>query len=375
MSFSFLDILLIIGITQGVVTASLLLLSKEKRISNTLLALAILSFCFTSFKVLLNFMGVYSTFTYSRFIPIATELAIAPLFYFYLVALTTKGFAINLQVLRHFAPFIAAQLYAFSVYWMTWNIPSAAMQDQLVIKHHHDLIKLVEDYLTLASLFIYLFLGFKKFKVFQKQVKESTADTAYPTLSWLNSIVILFTLLGIFFLFNMGLEATLDLGSRSQTHWQLYFVYLSGIIYYLGFLGYRQKAPDLDQVFDLGDKLQNKKISPEKTTQIAKGVHQLLDESQVFLAPSLNARQVAEQLNISQTSLSFVINQHFGKSFRELINDYRIEESKKQLLTNESKASVLSIALQSGFNSEASFYRVFKKKTGMSPKEFIAQHE
>jgi len=68
-----------------------------------------------------------------------------------------------------------------------------------------------------------------------------------------------------------------------------------------------------------------------------------------------------------------VINSYFEKSFRNLINDYRIEDVKKKLLDPNNKASVLSLALESGFNSEASFYRVFKNSTGLNPKAFIEQ--
>jgi len=91
------------------------------------------------------------------------------------------------------------------------------------------------------------------------------------------------------------------------------------------------------------------------------------------LQPTLSAKDVATLLNISQTYLSQAINIHFGKSFRELINDYRIEDVKIKLLNVENNASILSIALESGFNSEASFYRVFKNKFNVSPTVYVKQ--
>lgn len=82
-------------------------------------------------------------------------------------------------------------------------------------------------------------------------------------------------------------------------------------------------------------------------------------------------RQVAERLAVNSGFLSQVINSRFNKSFRELINEYRIEEVKRQLLDNQQQASILSLALEAGFNSEASFYRVFKSSTGLTPKAFV----
>jgi methylphosphotriester-DNA--protein-cysteine methyltransferase len=45
-------------------------------------------------------------------------------------------------------------------------------------------------------------------------------------------------------------------------------------------------------------------------------------------------------------------------SFRNLINNYRVEEVKKRLGDPPSHLSVLGMALDCGFNSKASFYRI-----------------
>jgi len=49
-----------------------------------------------------------------------------------------------------------------------------------------------------------------------------------------------------------------------------------------------------------------------------------------------------------------------------------IEEVKSMLMRDDIEhMSILGIALDCGFNSEATFYRIFKKNTGISPKEYI----
>jgi AraC-like DNA-binding protein len=57
------------------------------------------------------------------------------------------------------------------------------------------------------------------------------------------------------------------------------------------------------------------------------------------------------------------------------VNGYRIEEAQQKLIdpTNQ-HLTISAIALECGFNSQATFQRAFKSKLHMTPKEYIAQH-
>ena len=56
--------------------------------------------------------------------------------------------------------------------------------------------------------------------------------------------------------------------------------------------------------------------------------------------------------------------------FSDLVNSYRVELAKETLIKDK-HLSVEGVALNSGFNSRATFYRVFKKHTGFSPTEYL----
>jgi AraC-like DNA-binding protein len=45
-------------------------------------------------------------------------------------------------------------------------------------------------------------------------------------------------------------------------------------------------------------------------------------------------------------------------------------EAQKNLIENDSSTTLFSIALDSGFNSESTFYKVFKEHTSVTPKQF-----
>jgi AraC-like DNA-binding protein len=54
------------------------------------------------------------------------------------------------------------------------------------------------------------------------------------------------------------------------------------------------------------------------------------------------------------------------------VNSYRVEEVKKRLGNLKYEhLSLTGIAFDCGFNSEASFYRIFRQQTGYSPKSYL----
>ena len=249
-----------------------------------------------------------------------------------------------------------------------------AQQQQIISGLHYKLVKETEDWCIVASVATYLFWGYQRYVQFQALVRNSTADSAYPTLSWLRSIMYLVIGLLVFLVVNMLLERFTTIQQHTEMHWRAHFIYLATVTYYLSFMSFRQKKPDLAQIYQPSADLNSDKSVGSDFKNIAENFTNLLEVQKVYLQPTLNAKYVAEMLNVSQTYLSQAINTQFGKSFRELINDYRIDDVKVKLLNAENSASILSMALESGFNSEASFYRVFKKKFNVSPTVYAEQH-
>ncbi|MES9930149.1 MAG: helix-turn-helix domain-containing protein, partial [Candidatus Thiodiazotropha sp. 6PDIVS] len=72
----------------------------------------------------------------------------------------------------------------------------------------------------------------------------------------------------------------------------------------------------------------------------------------------------------SPNYLSQVINEQSGYNFFDFINRYRVDEAKRCLTTPSGQSNVLSIALDSGFNSKSAFYTAFKRHTGQTPSQY-----
>ncbi|TRX62505.1 AraC family transcriptional regulator [Carboxylicivirga sp. M1479] len=82
---------------------------------------------------------------------------------------------------------------------------------------------------------------------------------------------------------------------------------------------------------------------------------------------------IAVQLGISHRYMSDTIKAETGKTAIDQINLYLVEEAKNLLLAPN--ASISATAYQLGFEYPQYFSRLFKKKTGLSPKEYIENAE
>ncbi len=76
----------------------------------------------------------------------------------------------------------------------------------------------------------------------------------------------------------------------------------------------------------------------------------------------------AKSLGYSTNYLSHRIKKLSGMSFPDILSNLRVEYSRDLLLRG---MTVLDAALESGFETERSFYRAFRKVTGMTPGEYV----
>ncbi|MDT7831082.1 helix-turn-helix domain-containing protein [Flavobacteriaceae bacterium S356] len=371
--FSLFDLLILLGIIQGIITSILLLNSKKNIQSNKLLALALLSFCFLSTKPLLHTFHLWET-NFFRFFPNGIELALSPLIYFYIKSLVTSRFRFKPRHWIHFIPFLLAQIYAFIVYFSVLRVNDFNEKDSIAQSFSFDFVKQSEEYLLLLLLPFYLFYSYKELMNYKKWLDNTISDSTFPDFSWLKNIFKLSLLIGLFLLVNHFLDIFFDLGDTTVLHYNLLNLFIAFMIYYLGLKGYLQP----DYTFSKNEIATTtnlpSKISDVKFKETVEQLQKVMDVDKVFLYPKLTIRELSYMINIPQRDLSHIINQYYKLSFRDFINQYRLEDVKSKLKDeNYSHMSILGIALESGFNSEASFYRIFKKNTGVSPKEFIQQ--
>jgi AraC-like DNA-binding protein len=98
----------------------------------------------------------------------------------------------------------------------------------------------------------------------------------------------------------------------------------------------------------------------------------LIERENLYLEPTINLENLATRLGKSRHQISKIINVKENRSFYDLINGYRVKHLQKMLYDpKNSRFTILSLGLESGFNSKASLNRIFKNTTGLTPREYL----
>lgn len=125
---------------------------------------------------------------------------------------------------------------------------------------------------------------------------------------------------------------------------------------------------------DVPAKYERSGLDEDAAADLAERLAGLMDKEKPYTRPSLTLTELASMLSVTPHNLSEVINTRFRRNFYDFINGYRVEQVKRDLGNPANKnLKILSIALDAGFNSKASFNGVFKAVTKLTPSEFRKQ--
>ena len=105
--------------------------------------------------------------------------------------------------------------------------------------------------------------------------------------------------------------------------------------------------------------------TPSKNNEIIKKAIGYIYEH--FNTP-LTLEETAASVHLHPSYFSSLFKQSTGSSFKEYLNMVRIEESKR-LLSN-TDYSIIDVAVAVGFEDQSYFSKVFKKYTGLTPKQY-----
>ena len=87
-----------------------------------------------------------------------------------------------------------------------------------------------------------------------------------------------------------------------------------------------------------------------------------------FANPDICLRSAAEEVNFSPNHFSTIFSQDCGMTFIEYLTSVRVEQAKKLLKSTDMKSA--DVAYEVGFNDPHYFSFLFKKVTGLSPREW-----
>ena len=371
---------LLILVLQGLVFVVLLLIkyAQLRNPSHVILAYILLLVCYHQICYTVGFMGWYNEFRNTKInywlMPIS--LALAPMIYFYVKSVTTSNFVFRKKDLAHFT--LAFLLIAFRVFIYTYDSLQPGFDDTqngvLKLAADEAIVQPILVFLDFAVMLLYLAFTFQLFYNYRNKIQQYFSNTYKLELNWVLSFLVAFSILFLYSTIQTIINIAITELSYVQQWWLN--LLLAIVTIYIGIRGY----------FTNTNKLQKLKFTftpdplsipqSEKVNEISQDeldrVASFMNQEKPYLNPELNLSDLADALEMNRAQLSQVINSGFQKNFNDFVNSYRVEAIKEKLNAGSNEQlSLLGIAYDCGFNSKATFNRVFKKLTQTSPSEYL----
>ena len=125
---------------------------------------------------------------------------------------------------------------------------------------------------------------------------------------------------------------------------------------------------NIQYLIDTGLQIQTA-VCAHRCAQKNKLTHLVLDYIQThFSSPDLCLTMVADYFALSERYLSALIREQTGKSYSNYVEDIRMSEAQRLLV--QTSTTVNDVAECVGYDKANSFYKSFRRYTGISPKQY-----
>jgi AraC-like DNA-binding protein len=275
---------------------------------------------------------------------------LGPFLYFYINSRCQKKIRFNVYFFLHFSPFLFSLFYYVYIY-----------NDFFVLFYSF-------KYLQLLFYVPFMIVSLRTYKV---KIKDyySSVEHIYVRHLWI--ILFLYIFLLIIDIIFFASAIFISLPPPIDTVLIFISMFLTFVLPYFIIYDYT-KYPELFTLGGkgrVGQKYESSTISKEQSEVFSKKLIKILEAEKLYQDPLLSLEKLAAKTKISPRILSQVINESLGKSFSDLVNSYRIEESKKILISQKDK-TIMALMFEVGFNSKSVFNTAFKNQTGLTPTQF-----
>lgn len=389
MSINIIDIILLLAASQGFFLTVLIFHKYRTFFANKILATLILIYSIVLLNLFLSEMGYYTQRPFIMAITMGFPFLIGPMHYLYVKYIFLNRESIKKTDFAHIIPFIICLLYFFP------GLINSEMQIADLIssqsKGLYPRIFNVYNWMLIIQACLYVLFALLLLRRYARYIKDTFSSIEKIRLNWLKYLTyfIGFSLI-VFALENILLLLDIEPAGLFNISSALIAVY----VYALGYTGFLKSeifthpeiSKSIDQIpkvsfsylqdsrqdkVDPLSKYQKSGLSQEQAKTYLADLIEMMETKKPYQDSDLSLDQLAEMLSISPHNLSEVINVYLKQSFFDLVNNYRVEQVKKDL-TNPAKNNLtfLSLAIDAGFNSKSTFNAIFKKLTGQTPSAF-----
>lgn len=306
------------------------------------------------------------------------NLAVYPLFYLYIIAMTSPQ---KCQWKKWWVllPALLIGLSVSALYILMSNEETHQFVEIISYNEHFSngtglcyvmgCIRIVAKIIFTIEVVWVLIAGTKEIKQYNKFIESYYADTEGKDLDMFQWFMYLFTACSL-------VSVIFNILGRSSFENTTYFIIpslmFSTLLFGLGFVGLRQSFSIESFQEDLADKdcVGAEKPDSKQKISLAQRIEEIVTEQNLYLQNNLKVSDIATRLNTNRLYVSAAINNEMHISFSDYINKKRVEHAVR-LIRENPQMTMYEIAERSGFSSDKSFYRNFRNITGKSPKHIM----
>jgi len=347
--------------------------------ANRILAALVLSISLILTNYTLSLIGVYEYAPHLITSAFPLWFIIGPLFYLYFRLLIEKHKKFNVADLLHLLPLLICLIVMSPFYTISADEKLALLHGEGVSRvPYYQFMALL--YLYTAQTVIYIVISSRMLQRYEKSFKQQSADTMVVSIEWLRTLI---RILIIFLAVDFIIGSTMMLTKVENDNYSYGSVILiASFIYFIAY----NLILNPDRIFSTinqsspiqpdENKYQSSTLEEKEIENIGMNLSSVMEKEKPFLNEELRLPDLADIIDVSPHQLSQVINQSFNQNFYNFINQHRVQEVQKRLSDPKyDHVTILGIALDTGFNSNASFYRVFKQHTGQTPSQYLKSNK
>ncbi|UZO81940.1 AraC family transcriptional regulator [Aquimarina sp. ERC-38] len=366
-SFTFIDILLAIGISQGLflIIGLQLIKNRNKKINGILSALLLIAMIMLTGRMIYGRFESLWIFRVASYIDVVIFL-FGPLLYLFvrkLLFIQNKEHGLSWY---HFIP-ATIHLTAFTFLLFPSEAVLRSYGERGIFTWAYFLVESIGIILNT----VYVLKSFHLINTYQTKAVQSVSF-AQEGVGFVKLILIAVSSSLVLWCISCVNSYFLQNTQLSFISYKLIWISIPVFIYITGF--YNLWQPELFRIQPVQKQKVNypDRLTKEQLISLTQRLEQLMEVDKVYLENTLTLKDLAVRLQTSSNNISWLLNNHYEKSFYEFVNTYRVKEFIHKIEKGEHQThTLLALSLDSGFNSKSTFNKVFKQVVQETPSAFV----
>jgi DNA-binding LacI/PurR family transcriptional regulator/AraC-like DNA-binding protein len=362
--FDIFSIIITLGIIQGLFLSFVFFrIKKANKKANYVLSFFLFIISVSICSSVLLFTNLF------RYVPhfIRSEIILLfmfpPVLFLYVKVLTNHNYKYRLSDLLYFVPAGVALIILSPFFLSDAQTKIAYYQD--VLSGKRDLIDVIFIIFLNFQEWFYIIKILRQVKRHQDNIKQHYSNIDEVNLSWIRVSVIAF-------LFVASCAQVFSILMLFCNYPYLIFyrflpMVVTFSIFYLGYKGLMQQ--EVFPTVQAGGRRKNR-LKETKYEKYYLKIVRLLEDQKLYVNPELAITDIGNRMSLTAETIAKIILGCSGRNYYDFINEFRIKEAKKYLMSGKDGLGMPAVALRCGFKSESNFNRIFTKHTRLTPLQF-----